>query len=357
MRHFTAIRQALSVKALFLFGLTFLLGTLFSCQQHKGETYTAFDDTLYYSVLDHNTTFFLPLCIARINESLFISDFHGDKMITELSLTDLNRIKTFAQRGSGPVEFSPPLLMWEYNNQLFVINKQKFRLGVFDVSFPDSVAGYKYKELFQFPNSVNQLVNINDSIFLAAGYFQDGRYAIVKDNGEISQYFGAYPEFFTEEKMIPYDAKAMFHQVKFTSNITRKRVAGVSSHVLDIIDCNTANYKVINRVYLGEYDYYHESGNIIRTSLKEGYSTGVRSVTSCSDYIYLLKNTDQADALLDKNSEILVYDWDGDHIHTYYCQDEIDMIKSINDYGFIGITEELELISIEIQNKNYPPNE
>lgn len=299
-----------------------LLLSAISCNYVSKKEKLASIEFLECKEINFGKELYLPLKLVYNNNKLFIPDFHDDKMVSEICLEKFTRLQHFAQRGAGPVEFLGPLLIWVYDNKLYVFDRQKFKLGFFNLDIPDKQSVYQFSSLFSLHNSFSKLVNIDSSRYVGAGYFKDGRYAVVNHEGEVLNYFGSYPSYAEAEDLIPYEAKAMFHQVKFSASYENRKVAALSSHVLDIIDFGTSETVVSNRILLSEYTYDYSSGNYIQTIPGNNTVLGAQSVTSNKDYIFILNRPFTKNNQNKENQEILIYNWDGEFVRKYMvtCQ-------------------------------------
>lgn len=284
----------------------------FNCCTQKGTQEPDSLQDMVCKPVDQNVELFSPLKITYIDERFFVPDFHGERMIHEIRTEPFEWIQDFAVRGKGPIEFIGPLLTWEFDSQLFVFDRQGFRLGVFDIMTPDHYSTYKYSELFYVESNVSQLISINNDAYLAAGFFEDGRYAVLDSLGSVKSYFGTYPAFMAGENTVPHVAKAMFHQAQFTANYGKGKIVALSSHVMDIIDISERSPDIISRIKLDDYAYDYQSGTILRTNLKNGHTSGARSITSGKEYIYVLNNPRIKGADVNNeivNTEILIFEW------------------------------------------------
>ena len=292
--------------------------------------------------------FYIPLKISYINGRFFVADFHGERMIREIDRNTFSWMGDFGVRGQGPVEFIGPILTWEVGEKLFVFDRRGFSVGYYDTAIPDTLSTYKYRELFHVDNTINTIVSLGQNFYLAAGFFEQGRYALLDRLGQEIHYFAAYPEFKEGEDRIPYDAKAMFHQVGFAANYDNTRIAALSRHVLDIIDLSNDKPVILSRVKLADYAYDFQSGNIVKTDLKNGFVRGARSVTGCRQFVYVLFNPNiKGDERGKYNLEIWVFDWDGQLIgkNKVFC--DLDLIKAVDCSKLFGITMDLDFVFLE----------
>jgi hypothetical protein len=331
--------------------LTFVAMLVFSCRQAPVEKKEKeFQQELVCREINLEKEFYIPLEIDFIDGRFFIPDFHGDKMLNEIEIGSYKSVGSFGLRGQGPGEFLGPLSTWIYENRLFVFDRRGFKVVFFDIMKPNPTSFYYFSELFQLDYSVSKLVSVDNNNYLAAGYFAGGRYAILDSIGKITKYFGSFPDFIEGEEKTPYDAKAMFHQVKFVANYEINKMAAVSSHVLDIIDLSGKHPVILSRFKLAEYDYDYQSGAVIMTNLKKGFAKGAKSITSSKNKIFILFNPN-GEGDIEKNSltdyEIIVFNWDGKLISRYKTNCELALIKFIENKGFYGFTESLEFVHLE----------
>lgn len=311
--------------------LSYLSLLIVSCNYVSKKQQSASSELLQCTEINFNKELYLPLKLVYTNNKLFIPDFHDEKMVSEICLESFDRLQHFAQRGSGPVEFLGPLLIWDFENKLYVFDRQKFKLGYFNLDIPEKQSVYKFSHLFSLHNSFSKLVNINANLYLGAGYFEKGRYAIVNHEGEILKYFGEYPSYADAEELIPNDARAMFHQVKFSASYETSKVAALSSHVLDIIDFGSSETVVRNRILLSEYSYKYSSGNYIQTIPDDNTVLGTQSITSNKDYIFILNRPFTKSNQINDYQEILIYNWDGEFVRKYKVSCQITNIVVVDD--------------------------
>lgn len=329
----------------------FLIAAIFhvSCGRTPKEEETLKELVCQTNAL--NVEFYIPLKINFIDGRFFVPDFHGERMIGEINREPFEWVGDFGVRGQGPVEFIGPLLTWEFDNKLFVFDRRGFKLGFFEVMIPDLLSVYKFTELFFVNNSINKLISLDHNTFLAAGYFEGGRYAILDSLGKERRFFGAYPAFMDGEDHIPFDAKAMFHQVKFTASYDKKRIAAISRHVVDIIDYSGPQPIIFSQIKLADYAYDYQSGDMLSNDLKSGFVTGANSVSSSQNFIYVLFNPLLKGEQIENEKikqEVLVFNWEGEMIGKHSVPCELSLIKAIDDYSLFGISKELDFVTLSL---------
>lgn len=315
-----------------------LMAAVSACRQKQAE----YSEPYVCHPIDANNEIYVPLNITQIGEKLFVTDFQGDNLILEYDL-ESNFTRRFARAGNGPSEFTGPLDVWGQGQKLFVHDRRRHRVGYFDTQNKHDQSTYAYSELFVISNSVSLLHSINDGGFIAHGYFPEGRYALINQSGEIVSFFGDYPDFKAGENLIPFDAKAMFHQNSFSVNLIRGKAAALSSHVLDIIDFSSETPVVSKRILLTDYDYNYQSGVSVSTELKEGYPVGAySSITSCNDFIFFVFAPYVKGNPENIQREIHKYDWEGNLLEKRIIPCDIRFILAANgrlEYGVANLPE------------------
>lgn len=278
----------------------------------------------------------LPLSLNSYKNKLFITDFYGDKLIMIFDVKKNRKTGEIAPKGKGPKEFLSPLLSEVSESVLYVLNKANYHMGKFNLEGGPSDTLYSFTDLFTVPNSIIRMIPIKKLGFVASGYFLEGRYAIIDSLGVIKNYFGTYPEYLENEATRPFEARAMFHQCRFTSNPSKKLLATASNQVLDIWDYSSLVPKSKIRILLSAYDYIFTSGQILTADASNTTSKGVCSICSTESFIYLVFNPNNQKSE-EKMNEIWVFDWKGNPVKKIIPNMNIDLIESIDDSVIYGV--------------------
>ena len=249
-----------------------------------------------------------PIVMVMNNDNLFIVDFH-EPMIIHYNLQD-KKFDRFLYKGRGPGETMPPITLYANpcdDNKLYRYSKQEYTMGFYPL---DSLS--LFVPLFKVKYGYYDVIPFEKDRYLAA-VKDDQRYSILNSDGEVIDSFGDWPDFFKGENLIPFDAKSMFHQVRFVNSYPKKKIVAVSTHVLDIIDysLNVTNAS-IKRVLLAPYDYDYGSGSSLYAFGKDGIIIGVSSVTCDDQHIYLLLDSGIiGEENIGVKKEIWILDWNG----------------------------------------------
>jgi hypothetical protein len=293
----------------------------------------------------------LPVSLEYYDGRVYISDFHGDPLVVEFDVENSRVVSKSISKGTGPADALPPLALFLSGDTLFFLDRQTFILG-YDI--PDVSGEHReltFNKRCSFPAEISNLTTI-DGRYLASGYFNGGRYAVYNSRGEKEQEFGDYPSFLSGEKDFPVPAKAMYHQVRFAVNRKLRRVACVSSHVMDIVDYS-ASPSVVRRIQLGAYHYKFTTGDFLSTARTDGTSAGATAVSSTDDGIYVLfipspsLSADVASGRV--NEEIWHFDWNGKPVKKFPLDCALTELKAVNDSILYSISwPEYELVQLNL---------
>lgn len=258
----------------------------------------------------------IPMDIKKRGDVLYISDFNGDSILHCYSLSENRFIKKMLPQGQGANEFLSPIEFFITDSLFFIHNRWHFTSHnyLFDTAdFSIAPQG----DLIHLPMSVDRIFPIGESRFIASGVFDDCRFLILDNNGNVLSKCGDYPNYQSGEEIIPNTAKAMFHQAQFGYNVDRSRLACASSNVLEFWDYAQDTLTLNRRLLLEPYHYTFDLGpdGVFAENDNPEAELGVRGISVSDDYVYVLYNPntykmheEQAET---QNSEIWVFDWEG----------------------------------------------
>lgn len=299
----------------------FLIGLLsITCISCKEYTRIAFPQTenIEFSVWEDSSMLAVPLEMVQNGNYLYVSDFRGDSLLHIYDITSHKIIRTDLPYGDGPDEFLSPLQMVFTDSILFLHNRWHYncRKVLFN---PDSFTYQPINKINLLPTDIDLLYPLSKDRYIASGRFKEGRYALLDKEGNITEYFGEYPEYTNYEKKIANFPKFMFHQTKFAYNNEKKLLASVTNHVLEILDCSTPIPSRQKQVLLSSYDYSYQAGEgWAMAEAEDDTDMGTRQIFATSRYIYILynpnstiRNKQQQETLL---NEIWIFDWEGNPV-------------------------------------------
>ena len=294
-----------------------------------------------------------PLSMQVVGDNLYITDVRSP-MLIHYDLVARKELGRFITEGKGPNESLRGLFAYKdlsNDKQLYCFSYRDYRMYL--LQYGDSLT---FRPIFTLNYFYQKVFAIDNAHFLAVGSrFRTGeRYRVLNAKGEVLESFGEMPAFAEGEEAIPYDSRALFHQVKFEKAYGVNKVAVLSNYVLDIIDISPMSQDSISkRVLLAPYDYNYTSGNVFYVERKDGYIAGARDLACDHKYIYALVNpkvTGQSEA---KPLEIWIFNWDGEPVRKSVLDRDIELITSSNKEGLLyGLAlvddEDYHIVSISL---------
>lgn len=293
-----------------------------------------------------NSPFMGRLSDMKITKNhIYISDSHDEKLITDYNLNN-HKSFMFGNKGQGPDDINPPCFLSVNGEKLYAYSAGIFKFGYFN-AIKDTA--YSYNFICKMPMQVSQVLVLANDRYLVSGYFEKGRYAIINDKGEIIKVFGKYPNYGDNEDAIPYSAKAMFHQVKFAVDDSKKKLVAKSRCVMDIIDFSDS-CRLEKRILLNKYSYTYSSGETIYARRAKDDIKGAIGVACSKSFIYILFDPNKDSDTEKLNNEIWIFDWNAKPIKKLSPNKNIRMISSNSDKIIYGISDEEEpkLVKINV---------
>lgn len=290
-----------------------LLIKLTGCNGRSNEGEVA-EWQLEFRVAGENNQIGYPIAIKFVNDTLLVNDFYGDSLVHCIDVNSWKTNRKFARKGNGPGEVIPPVECIAYGDSLMIFSRPTMTLF--------KAEGGDYDRLTStatFPTVVSRLYKAGENEFIASmipynsSDFDGKRFIVLNEEGTVQYAFGEYPRFWTEEKEIPVDVLANFHQVDDFCKISPDTFAVVSSHVLSIYAKNNLHqYELVKEKLLFPYEYtYNLSNGMIsaKTRLKEGFPMGADGIELLGEDIIVAYNMNQLPDF-DLNVEFLRYDKD-----------------------------------------------
>jgi hypothetical protein len=327
-------KYAMSIKYIIIISLVILAG----CTIENRTIVFNRTEKAITAELENSPFLGLPIVLKHYKNRLIISDYHGDPLITVFDIQSDSVTSQMIGKGMGPGEALPPLSVSFAGDSMLLYTKSVYRAGYYALSDIDMPEKTSVKFSQPIPNIIFDVTCLPGNNLLATGFFEHGHYAIINVQGETIREFGNYPAFAANEKDYPYQAKALFHQVVlFEAHPNRHKIACVSSHVLEIINCRTT-FLVTASISLAPYQYtYAVNDNYISVKKTPDTSRGAISVTSTNDFIYILIDSDKEDEVNGGN-EIWVFDWNGEPVKKVLVDRNICLITAISDMLMYAIT-------------------
>lgn len=271
----------------------------------------------------------IPMDIKKRGEILYISDFKGDSLLFCYSLSEQHFVKQMLPQGQGPDEFLSPIEFFISDSSVFIHNRWHFTARNYTFNEKD-FSIQSQGELIHLPMNLDKIYPISESRFIASGVFDDCRFLILDNDGNVISKCGSFPNYQSEEEAVPNTAKAMFHQSQFGYNTVRKRLACATSNVLELWDYTPETLTLHRRLLLAPYHYQFNSSpdGVYAESDNPDAELGARGITVSNNYVYVLysPNTHRMheEEKETQNSEIWVFDWEGEPIRKILVDTRIE---------------------------------
>lgn len=279
----------------------------------------------------------IPMEIKKRGDILYASAFNGDSLLYCYSLSKQRFVKQMLPQGQGANEFLSPVEFFMADSSLFIHNRWHFTAQNYSFHAKD-FSIRPQGELMHLPMSVDRIYPISQSRFVASGVFDDCRFLLLDNDGNELSRCGDFPNYQSGEEAIPNTAKAMFHQSQFGYNTARKRLACATGNVLELWDDTPETLTLHERLLLAPYHYLFNSSpdGVYAQSDTPDAELGARGIAVSNKYVYVLYNPNthrmHEEHKETQNSEIWVFDWDGDPVRKIlidtqiecFCVDEMD---------------------------------
>lgn len=317
-----------------LFVLTLLLVSCSETQKRVSfsESITAKSTALKEALIS------IPMDIKKKGDILYASDFKGDSLLYCYSLSKQRFVKQMLPQGQGPDEFLSPVEFFISDSSVFIHNRWHFTARKYAFNAKD-FSIWPQGELVHLPLNLDRICPISESRFVASGVFDDCRFLILDNDGNVVSKCGNFPNYQSEEA-VPNAAKSMFHQSQFGYNIVRKRLACATSNVFELWDYSLDTLTLHKRLLLAPYHYQYKSSpdGVYAESDDPDAELGTRGIAISDNYVYILyspnthrMHNEQKDT---QNSEIWVFDWEGEPVRKIlidtqiecFCVDEADSV-------------------------------
>jgi hypothetical protein len=264
--------------------------------------------------------------ILKIDSLLLINDFSGDTLIHVYNINSGHISHKLFSVGNGNGEMKSPLNLYLHNDELVIHHRQK--RTIYSMPVDNIMKKPKIETKFLIPSDAFRLFPLCDSVFVSFGLYKK-RYAFLDCSGTKIREFGEYPRFWKEEKYIPTEATAMYHQCFFLKHPVNKRFATQSNHICEIFDysCDMKEEPVlIKSLLFGKYRYKYTVKNMLSTESYNDNEPGIMTADCDSMYIYLVCRSEDSTGN-PAGSQIKIIDWDGNPVKQLNYPKKITCLK------------------------------
>lgn len=251
--------------------------------------------------------------LLKVDSLLLINDFHGDSLVHIYNLSTNRKMGYLVSAGDGPNELISPLELQMDGKNLWVLSRPLHVLSHIPLSAIDENRAVSLVRDGHVKGVADCFVSLPPDKMVFSGFFTK-RYALANTNqlDSVTE-FSDYPDFWEEEKGLPAEVKAMFHQTRFAVNPEKRLFAACSYFVLEIYDYGASESyipKLKFRKQLGRYKYDYQKGNRVTSSLRAGSDLAAVDVIAGEKYLYILIQDEENR----KHRNIMVLDWEGNPV-------------------------------------------
>lgn len=310
------------------------------------------EDLTSKKILVDELDFNIPLEMMIKDSLLIVHDQFpiGDDMYLfgAINLQDLTKpITYFGREGRGPNEYSFPSSMSKisgFNDYLAINNRKLFSMSIVSLK---KIIEYDILDSLTFINPIDynfsKIVPVSDSLIIGTGFFEEGRFGLADQEGELIKTVGAYP-YPNKYPDLTNQELGMIYQSDLKINPSSNKVA-ISTYAsanLDILEVlpDTVKFLKSLRYFAPNFESTSKNGRLSAQALPNNKSGFIHTAVS-STYIYLLYSGAERSQGLDSylsGYRVLKYDWDGTPISQYNLDKDVTMISvDEQDRFIIGI--------------------
>ena len=322
------------MKSIYYF-LTFFLFLIVSCTQ-KSNYQT---ENVYYAKriksYSLDSAFYGPREICCTDSFIIIYDYNAEKMYSVFQKRNMNRIFSFGNKGDGPTDYIFPESLKSNATGFYIFDRSLGKINEL-LLFPDRKPIHSYAKRSASFIGLNNLIQTNDSSYVALSYSNDYRYVVVKNDSLFPSLID-YPNdgimSSKVQKSLSYQGRLLKHPCddKFVFVSFYGRIMEIlrltESKELDII---FSSYKIFPQ-------YIPKDGG--GANITDNNITGVLTASVSEQYIYLLySGKERKEDKRNFSNKIEIYDWEGTFIKCIVTDEELSGFCVDNDNVIYGLS-------------------
>ena len=281
-----------------------------------------------------------PFLIALSDSILTVVDQNNEKMLYLFNTVLGMALGGYVNRGQGPDEYYSISALGNWKNGLFFYDINKRVLA--EIEFKDSI---QVIPRFNLGKDIHLSFSpLDDKTFIASGFYQEGRFCLLKDSEMKPKYLLNYPSRDEAEKAVANQIKAQAYSGNLVVHPSGDRFMTCTGNA-DMLSFYTYKneeillYKDICKTY-PDYKYNNDTN---RFSGFSAYSpVGYLYACGTEKNVYLLYSGKSYAEAGDKafiSSQIEVYNWEGEKVKTLMLDIPIkSMVVSEDDKTVYAIS-------------------
>jgi hypothetical protein len=238
------------------------------------------DVQLEFSEMATDVSVGYPIEFINHNDTLYLSDFYGDTLVTRINAKNGKAIDKFATIGNGPSEVLKPIDVRPTHDSIYVLSRPNQTL--FSATIQGTVS---LKKRMQMPGTISRLFFLNDGNAIASvisfsgtpDEFKDARYILFDKDLRLKYAFGSYPKQTDKEQSLDSEALSNLHQTDCVLCPNSDTFIAITQYGMSVYSkSKSGKYELNFDKALIKYDFKVLAGN-------EQISTRVQTIPEESD--------------------------------------------------------------------------
>lgn len=282
-----------------------------------------------------DSVFYGPREIHCTDSFIIIHDYNAEKMYSVFQKGNMHRIFSFGSKGDGPNDYIFPESLKSNATGFYIFDRSIGKINELTL-FPDKEPIHSYVKRSASFLGLNNLIQTNDSSYVALSYSDDYRYVIVKNDSLFPSLID-YPD---DGIMSSKVQKSMSYQGRLVKHPHDDKFVFVSFYgrIMEILQLTgSKELDIVFSSYKIFPQYIPAEGGV--ANVTDDNTTGVLAVSVSERYIYLLySGKKRKEKNRNFSNRIEVYDWEGAFIRCIMTDEELSGFCVDSDNVVYGLS-------------------
>lgn len=282
-----------------------------------------------------DSSFYGPREIQCTDSNVIIYDYNSKKMYSVFQKKNMNKIFSFGSKGDGPNDYIFPEALKKNARGFYIFDRSLGKINEL-LLYPNKEPIHSYVKRSALFLGLNNLIQTNDSSYVALSYSNDYRYVVVRNDS----LFPALIDYPNDEIMSSKIQKSLSYQGRLVKHPHDDRFVFVSFYgrIMEILrltenkelEITFSSYKIFPQ-------YMPKDGE--GANITDNNITGVLTASVSERYIYLLySGKKRKEDKRNFSNKIEVYDWEGTFIKSIVTDEELSGFCVDNDKVIYGLS-------------------